>query len=241
MKKSKKVMRLFKPSHHSSSYIRALERRKIPYMIRRTPFIVVVVAQDVEVIFLGEKRGGKMPINQLWLFGAVKRDAIQFMKNDPYFSPRNKLPTNVYNKDYDLERGTITGTDITSAYWTIAYQKGIISQRTFDKASDRRYKITKLASLAVLGREVFFDEVDIEGNVKRVITRERNDELREIYRAIRYECYYHMGNLAMILGEDFFAYKTDCIYYRDTLENRKKVYEYLDENKFLYSQMVYEK
>ena len=95
--------------------------------------------------------------------------------------------------------------------------------------------------MAVLGREVFFDEVDIEGNVKRVITRERNDELREIYRAIRYECYYHMGNLAMILGEDFFAYKTDCIYYRDTLENRKKVYEYLDENKFLYSQMVYEK
>jgi len=48
-----------------------------------------------------------------------------------------------------------------------------------------------------------------------------------------------MGNLAMILGEDFFAYKTDCIYYRDTLENRKKVYDYLDENNFLYSQMVY--
>jgi len=239
MKKAQKIMRLFKPSHHSSSYIRALERRKIPYMIRKTPFIVVIIAQDVEVIFLGEKRQGKMPINQLWLFGAVKKDAIRFLKNDPYFAPRAKLPTNVYNKEYDLDKGIITGTDIISAYWTIAYQMGIISPRTFDKASDKRYKITKLASLAVLGREVFFDEVDAEGNVKRVVTRERNDELREIYRAIRYECYFHMGNLAMILGQDFFAYKTDCIYYRDTAENRKKVYDYMDENKFLYSQMVY--
>jgi hypothetical protein len=41
------------------------------------------------------------------------------------------------------------------------------------------------------------------------------------------------------LGKDFEAYRTDCIYYRDTMENRKKVYAYLDERGFEYKQLVF--
>lgn len=48
-----------------------------------------------------------------------------------------------------------------------------------------------------------------------------------------------MGELAIILGNDFEAYRTDCIYYRDTPQNRKKVYDYLDERGFEYKQLVY--
>jgi hypothetical protein len=48
-----------------------------------------------------------------------------------------------------------------------------------------------------------------------------------------------MGELSMVLGKDFEAYRTDCIYYRDTMENRKKVYAYLDERGFEYKQLVF--
>jgi hypothetical protein len=49
-----------------------------------------------------------------------------------------------------------------------------------------------------------------------------------------------MGELAMLLGNDFEAYRTDCIYYRDTPANRTKVYEYLNERGFEYKQLVYD-
>jgi hypothetical protein len=240
MPKTDSPLRIFKPTYNHHTYLNALKKRKIPFMMRKSPFVIIIQAQNIELVFLGEKREGRMPINQLWLFGAVKRDAINFLKNNPEFVPLNKLPTNVYNKEYDLSKGIITGTDIISAYWTIAYQKGIISPKTYDKASDKKYKVTKLASLAVLGRQMYFDKFDEDGNLtERVVKREANDELRDIYRSIRYECFQHMGHLAMILGEDFFCYKTDCIYYRDIPENRKKVHEYLEQQNFKYSQMIY--
>jgi hypothetical protein len=46
--------------------------------------------------------------------------------------------------------------------------------------------------------------------------------------------------MATLLGNDFDAYRTDCIYYRDTEENRKIVYDYLDEHGFNYKQLVFE-
>jgi hypothetical protein len=49
-----------------------------------------------------------------------------------------------------------------------------------------------------------------------------------------------MGQLALLLGDDFFAYKTDAIYYRDTVKNRQIVYDYLDSLGFQYSQLDYE-
>jgi hypothetical protein len=49
-----------------------------------------------------------------------------------------------------------------------------------------------------------------------------------------------MENLSQLLGDDFDAYRTDCIYYRDTPENRKKVYDYLDSHGFYYKQLEFE-
>jgi hypothetical protein len=49
-----------------------------------------------------------------------------------------------------------------------------------------------------------------------------------------------MGELAILLGKDFEAYRTDCIYYRDSFDNRTKVYEYLKERHFEFKQLVYD-
>ena len=37
-----------------------------------------------------------------------------------------------------------------------------------------------------------------------------------------------------------FLYRTDCIYYRDTLDNRKIVHDYLFKNGFEFKQLVYD-
>ena len=43
---------------------------------------------------------------------------------------------------------------------------------------------------------------------------------------------------ADLLGEDFICYKTDCIYYRDTAENRELVQSYLDSVGLEWKQLV---
>ena len=56
---------------------------------------------------------------------------------------------------------------------------------------------------------------------------------------IRYRCYQMMNEIAQILGNEFEAYRTDCIYYRDTKENRELVQNYLKEHGFDFKQLVY--
>jgi hypothetical protein len=49
-----------------------------------------------------------------------------------------------------------------------------------------------------------------------------------------------MQQCANLLGEDFIAYRTDAIYYRDSTENRKLVRDFFKNNKLKYKQ-VYKK
>jgi hypothetical protein len=47
-----------------------------------------------------------------------------------------------------------------------------------------------------------------------------------------------MATLKKMLGKDFACYKTDCIFYRDTLKNRELVQEYLASHNFTYKQLM---
>ena len=62
--------------------------------------------------------------------------------------------------------------------------------------------------------------------------------LHKIYSNIRYTCYAHMMKLAELLGDDFICYKTDCLYYKDTKENRKMVQDFLDSEAMEWKQLV---
>jgi hypothetical protein len=46
-----------------------------------------------------------------------------------------------------------------------------------------------------------------------------------------------MMKVKKMLGDDFIAYKTDCIYYVDTKENRELVNQYFDKNSLTYKQL----
>jgi hypothetical protein len=69
-----------------------------------------------------------------------------------------------------------------------------------------------------------------EGKVTNEVAKIGYDEdMDNLYKAIRYTCFKYMQILKKMLGDDFICYRTDCIYYVDIPENRKMVRDYLKE------------
>jgi hypothetical protein len=233
--------KLFRPTKNPSILIDQLKKQKKSFYVRQTKNITTIICDGMETNFMMKVDKPLFPINQLFIFKMVTDDALRWVKMNPDFQGNQKLPTNAYNYDYDLDYGIITGTDIASAYWYIAHRIGLISNKTFIRLLDPKYKTTKLASLAVLGRQMVYDEY-INGVIQKekVTLKETNIKLVSIYRHIRYECYRHMIEISMLLGREFFCYKTDCVFYRDTPQNRKIVYDYLDNVGLDYNQVIYD-
>lgn len=227
---------------NSQNLIKTLQRNKRDFYVRETAFMTSLIYDGKEVVFT--KRNSAFPANQLWIFQAVNRDASALAKKieagEVQFEMPERLPVNRTNFNYDDSVGNITGTDINSAYWTIANRLGVISDALYQKLQSDDTKVVKLAALAILGRDMAFNQFKEGHIVKDKSVVQGNKMLKEFYKAIRYTCYLHMHNIAELLGNEFDAYRTDCIYYRDTEENKHKVYGYLDEHGFYYKQLVFE-
>lgn len=243
MSEKNKILEIIESSYKYGrsvvNLVSMLKRKDKDYYYRSTNFMTTVVYNGTEYIFPNRSNNG-FPIKQLWVFKAVKHDAINFMKLNPGWEKPIFLPTNYYNGNYSGTSEELTGTDINSAYWIIAHKMGVISENTYLKATFEEYKVVRLAALAVLGRTMAFHKFE-KGirQPKPVLINPEIANLHYVYKAIRYYCYQIMKNIADILGDDFECYKTDCIYYKDTPENRKIVHEYLDNEGFTYKQLVY--
>lgn len=239
--KELKTDKMFRPTKNPSILIEQLKKQKKSFYVRQTKNVTTIICDGVETNFKNYKEKPLFPIQQLFIFKMVNEDALRWLKMNPDYPCNQKLPTNAYNYNYELDYGNLVGTDITSAYWYIAHRIGLISNKTFLKLLDPKYKTTKLASLAVLGRQMVFDEY-VDGKLlpEKAILKNQNTSLVAIYRHIRYECYRHMIEMSMLLGRDFFCYKTDCIYYRDTEANKKKVADYLNAEGLDFNQVIYD-
>jgi hypothetical protein len=170
----------------------------------------------------------------------VNDDVKKFIDNNPFIDlpPQKKIKD--YNYDYDDEVGTITGTDLDHAYWRIAYVKGYISKNTYEHGiKDEKSKTIRLATLGVLGTEQKFDKYVNGEYVETIVNRRENKAIKMVYKDIRLTCFYMMYELSVQLGEDFESWNTDCIYYRDSVENRKIVHEFFDMHNMLYKQLTY--
>lgn len=222
--------------------IAQLIKRKKDFLLRQNSYMTTVIHNNKEIAFPNRKEDG-FKISQLWVFRSVKNDAKAFLQRNPDFKLPTKLPTNKFNYECSVSKDDeLTGTDINSAYWTIAYKLGVISERTYQLAGADEFKVVRLAALAVLGKDKPFQKYE-KGIVKKndyVILKEPVAGLQDLYKAIRYTCYLHMDAIAKMLGNDFECYKTDCIYYKDTPENRKLVHNYLSSEGFTFKQLVYQ-
>lgn len=174
----------------------------------------------------------------LCLFSMVQNDVRNFLNINPYIDIPPKVNTAEYNYFYNDEIGTLTATDLDHAFWRIAYVKGYITKKTYEKGLPSSGKAIRLASLSVLGRGKKFDKYVNGEFVEKIVVKETDATLQKVYVDIRYSCYYMMYELSQMLKDNFESWKTDCIYYRDTPENRKIVHNYFEEREMLFKQLV---
>jgi hypothetical protein len=163
----------------------------------------------------------------LFLFMMVKRDCQNFIKEYGLVEPHTELPVNYYNKNYDLDNKTI-GIDINNAYWSIAYLKNYITKKTFLRGlQSKEFKPIRLSALSSLGKPRVW-KVYESGSHRRNEITEGNKELQDVYLDIRYTTYAVMQEIADALGKDFHSWKTDCVFFKETKENKLLVETILD-------------
>jgi hypothetical protein len=174
----------------------------------------------------------------LCLFNMVLVDVKNFLKINPYIDIPPKVNTIEFNYKYDDTIGSITATDLDHAFWRIAYVKGYITKKTYTKGLPTSGKAIRLASLSKLGNGKKFDKYINGEFVEQIIAKKTDATLQKVYVDIRYSCYYMMYELSQLLKNDFESWKTDCIYYRDTPENRAIVHNYFEEREMMFKQLI---
>jgi hypothetical protein len=173
----------------------------------------------------------------MFLFGMVRRDAKLFIKSGKKIRLPKKYPTNEYNEEFDKFGFKMTGTDLNHAYWRIAYNLGIIAKSTYEKGLDDDFKVVRLAALSTLGKGKEYFVIK-DGKVTNEVVKIGFDEqMDKLYKAIRYTCYKYMQVVKKLLKDDFICYRTDCVYYVDTDENRKLVRDYFKNEKMSMKQL----
>lgn len=173
----------------------------------------------------------------LFLFGMVRRDAQKFIKSGKKLPKVTSYPVNEFNSLFTNIEAKITGTDLNHAYWRIAYNLGIISKKTYLMGLDDEFKIVRLSALSTLGKGKDYFIVKDGVITNEVAKIGYNDDMDKIYKSIRYTCYKYMQTIKKMLGEDFICYRTDCVYYIDTPENRKMVRDYFKKQEMSFKQL----
>jgi hypothetical protein len=174
----------------------------------------------------------------MFLFGMVRKDVKEYLKTNTI-----KLPTKYaqieYNKELNEELfGKITATDLNHAYWRIAYNLGIITDKTYTKGLNDDFKAVRLASLSTMGANKKYQKIKNGKLLDEYKVIYGDDNLKDVYKLIRLTCYKYMNQVKKKLGHDFLCYKTDCIYYIDTQYNRKIVNDFFKEKDLYMKQLV---
>lgn len=223
-------------SKKAEPFIAELKDMGLDFSVRNGSECIEVILDDTQYYFA---RRGVFPRRKIYLFNTVKMSAEKYLKKNTVVLPKPKPKSILFNYDYDADKGILTGTDLNHAYWRIAYVNGIISEKTYVSGLIGKTKELRLATLSVLGREKRFDEYVNGVKEKSVVYQEKNEELNNVFRFIRETCWKHMENLSKLLGDDFYSYRVDCIYYRDTKKNVEIAQKYFDDNNLTYKQLVY--
>jgi len=158
----------------------------------------------------------------LYLFSMVIRDVKKYIEDNGAVKPMGELPVNYKNVNYK-EKSAI-GIDIDNAYWSIACLRGYISHNTYIKGLEKgkEYKSTRLSALSSMGKDKFY-KVYKDGTHTHNEIIEGDKRMQDVYYDIRFTTYNIMQELGDALGNDFYAWKTDCVFFTDTKENRKLV------------------
>jgi hypothetical protein len=212
--------------------LKTIKKRKETAYYREGSFLSEIILGKTKFLFPTEKMDKGM-----WIFRSVMLSAQKYV-NLNVVEEKKHYPVNLVNENFNRSHYNITATDINHAYWRIAYLMGVINEKIYDKGLLLDNKTLRLSSLSNLSSKKEYQIIK-EGEVTNEYkTLRYNEILHIVYNNIRYSCYEHMTNIATLLGNDFICYKTDCIYYVDTLNNREIVHNYLTLNNLLFKQLI---
>lgn len=114
-----------------------------------------------------------------------------------------------------LPMGTwFSAIDIKHAYWRMAFIRGYINQKLYDRLKVPQFKFIRNKALACMTSKVKYQRYK-EGEL--VIEYYTGDPvLLEVYDDIRQRTYSVLDEVAEIVGPDFFLkYHTDCVYVKN--------------------------
>lgn len=213
---------VYKIKHVQTDYKRTLDR----LVKNKKNFKLYVGSESAEIIVDGvrtfyTKKNPSFPPRHLAIFKMVRSDANKYIEEHGEVEIDTKYKSEFYNLDYDEERGIIVGFDINHAYWRVAYNLGIISQKTYERGMFDDAKASRLAALSTLGRAKPYHSYQDGEKQEEIYFTPHDNALRNIYRLIRQTTYMTMSDAAELLADEFDAYKVDCIYFRDSLQNRE--------------------
>jgi len=233
----KKVIK-YTPSNAGTFLLKRMESEAADGLIKKGVFTDEIVwgAYSYIIPKLTKKKQASFK-KGMFLFGMVKKDVKLYLEKNTIRLPK-RYGQIEFNEDvYFDEDDRITGTDLNHAYWRIAFNLGIIAEKTYKRGLPDNFKEVRLAALSTLGGKKKYNRI-IGGIITEdVFVIEGDEELREVYTLIRYTCYKFMTQVKKKLGNDFICYKTDCIYYLDTEYNRKLVNEFFQEKDLLMKQL----
>tara|TARA_R110000782_G_scaffold14070_1_gene42370 strand:- start:4402 stop:5103 length:702 start_codon:yes stop_codon:yes gene_type:complete len=232
---SEALTRKYVKSGSVDNYIKDLVSKKLSFSIRKASECTEILMDDKHMVFASQTN---FPKKKIYLFNNVKQQVTKWLNTNDVYLPEN-LSSIKYNYDYDTDEGTMCGTDLNHAYWRIAYLYGMINEKTYIGGLDTDCKALRLATLSVLGRQKKFDNYE-KGEIKETyIYQKENVDLKNAFKFIRLTCWSIMKEVSELLGDDFYAWKTDCIYYRESLSNIKAVQDYFDKLDLTYKQLGY--
>ena len=226
----------FKPKHKEKLLMNLIESNGGNGYYRKGNFSSELVWDGKSYMF--PSTGSHKVYNKgMFLFGMVRKDATLFIKYGNKIKVPKRYPVNEYNDNFSKFEAKVTGTDLNHAYWRIAYNLGIISKSTYLKGLDDEFKVVRLSALSTLGKGKEYFVIK-DGKMTNEVVRIGYDEEKDtLYRAIRYTCFKIMQDIKKMLGDDFLCYRTDCVYYVDTPENRKMVRDFFKDNEMSMKQL----
>jgi len=229
------------PSKNLQSFIlNRMKTEKADGFIKRGTFSDEIVWGNNSYIFSSLDKEKRRSFNKsLFLFTMVKKDARLYLKKNKNIKLPKKYPQIEFaSKIKEDALGDITGTDLNHAYWRIAYNLGIISLNTYEKGLNDDFKSVRLSALSTLGANKTYQKIKAGELINEYLVNKGDDNLKKVYILIRFTCYKYMNKVKKMLGDDFLCYKTDCLYYIDTKENRKMVTDFFKEQNLEMKQLV---
>jgi hypothetical protein len=212
--------------------IDVIKNRKETAYYREGSYITEIILGKTKFIFPNSKMNNGMWIFRSVMLSAQKYANINIIEKKPYY------PVNYSNNNFSQSNYDITATDINHAYWRIAYLMGVLHEKLYNKGLLLEDKGLRLASLSNLSSKKEYQIIKDGILTQDYKTLRYSEVLHTVYNNIRFTCYEHMTNIANLLGNDFICYKTDCIYYVDSIKNREIVSNYLTLNNLLFKQLI---